>query len=454
MFRARNLLLALALGFAAALLAEAAASQPLSPVAMQTPAPAPSAAAQAAPASQASERKVTAYTLPPERYNKARDLGKIHFRFALVSFVYGLAVLWMVLRWKFASTYRDWAEQLFRRRSGQAIIFSPLLILTIAVLGLPADIYEQHVSRAYGISIQSWPSWFWDWTKGQLIAIVLGTVAIWILYTVIRSSPRRWWFYFWLVSLPMLAFLIFLTPLVIDPMFHKFEPLQAKDPALTASLEQMVQRAGQNIPPERMFWMGAGEKTTSLNAYVTGIGASKRIVVWDTTLAKMNTPQIVYVAGHEMGHYVLNHIPKGLAFGAVGLFMLFYLGFRSISWLLLTFGGNWGVRSIDDWASLPALLLLLLVFSFVANPIGSAFSRYIEHQADQYGLEVTHGLTPDSGQIAAQSFQILGEVGLADPDPNPLAVFLFYSHPPIPDRIRFALTYDPWASGGHGEFLP
>ena len=112
-------------------------------------------------------------------------------------------------------------------------------------------------------------------------------------------------------------------------MFHKFEPLAVKDPALTASLEQMVQRAGQTIPPERMFWMGAGEKTTGLNAYVTGLGASKRIVVWDTTIAKMTTPQIVFVAGHEMGHYVLEHIWKGLAFAFVILFVLFYLGYCS-----------------------------------------------------------------------------------------------------------------------------
>ena len=248
-------------------------------------------------------------------------------------------------------------------------------------------------------------------------------------------------------------FLFFLQPLVIDPMFHKFEPLQQKDPALTASLEGLVKRAGQDIPPERMFWMGAGEKTTGLNAYVTGIGASKRIVVWDTTIAKMNTPQIVFVAGHEMGHYVLQHIPKGLIFFAVLLLLAFYFGYRCIGWLLARWGANWQVRGLEDWASLPALMLLLSVFSFAINPVGSAFSRYFEHQADQYGLEVTHELTPDSGQIAAQAFQILGEVDLSDPDPDRMNVFLFYDHPPISDRVQFSLTYDPWAGGGRGEFV-
>jgi len=133
--------------------------------------------------------------------------------------------------------------------------------------------------------------------------------------------------------------------------------------------------------------------------------------------------------------------------------LLFYLGYRSIGWMLDRWGGGWQIRALDDWASLPALMLLLSVFLFVANPVASAFSRYLEHQADQYGLEVTHGLTPDSGQVGAQAFQVLGEVDLADPDPNPVDVFLFYDHPSIPDRIQFCLTYDPWSKGGHAEFV-
>ncbi|MGA8222127.1 MAG: M48 family metalloprotease, partial [Candidatus Acidiferrales bacterium] len=115
-------------------------------------------------------------------------------------------------------------------------------------------------------------------------------------------------------------------------------------------------------------------------------------------------------------------------------------------------GGNWGIRGLDDLASLPALLLLLTILFFVTNPIANGFSRYLEHQADQYGLEVTHGLTSDSGQIGAQAFQVLGEVDLADPDPNPVDVFLFYDHPAIPDRVRFCLTYDPWSRGDQPEF--
>lgn len=236
-------------------------------------------------------QKITAYTLPPGRYQKARELSRIHFRFAIIGFLYGLVVLWLILRWKLAPKYRDWAERFSSRRLLQAIVFSPLLILTVGILELPTGIYLHSVSRRYGISVQGWKSWSLDWGKGELVAVIVGTIFIMVLYAVIRRSPSRWWFYFWLVSLPISLLMFFLQPLVVDPLFHKFAPLVEKDPELTAALEQMVHRAGENIPQDRMFWMGAAEKSTALNAYVTGIGGSKRIVVWDTTIAKMTTPR-------------------------------------------------------------------------------------------------------------------------------------------------------------------
>jgi Zn-dependent protease with chaperone function len=450
----KNFCLALALVFVvcAALVAQLAPASTSSSGGQQpvgaSAAPAPATAAQ-----PTAQPKVTAYTLSPELYQKAHNLGRIHFRFELISFVYGLVILWLILVWKLAPKYRDWAERFSSKRFLQSVVFSPLLLLTMAVLTLPADLYDQWISRKYGLSVQGWGSWSWDWTKGELISCVLGIILIWLLYAVIRRSVRRWWFYFWLFSLPILLFVFFLSPWIIDPLFHKFAPLQQKDPALTASLEQMVRRAGEDIPPQRMYWMGAGEKTTALEANVAGFGASKRMVIWDTTIAKLNTPQIVLAAGHEMGHYVLWHIPKLLAFFAGVLLVLFYLGFRLIGWVLSRLGEKGKIRGLDDWASLPVLLFLLSVFAFVANPVTSAFSRHYEHQADQYGLEVMHGLTPDSGQVAAQAFQIKGEVDLEDPDPNPVDVFLFYSHPPITDRIQFCLTYDPWSKGEQGEFV-
>lgn len=396
---------------------------------------------------------ITAYTLPSNLYRKARDLSRIFFAFDLASGIYGLLILWLLLHWKIAPQYRDWAERAFSRRVLQGVIFAPLLLLTIDVLQLPVGIFEQRELRRYGLSIQGWASWGRDWGVQEILKLILGTILVAILYAVIRKSPRRWWLYFWLTMLPIATFLIFLQPIVVDPLFHKFEPLQQMDPALTAELEKMAQHAGVNIPPSRMYWMEASAKSTELNAYVTGIGGSKRIVVWDTAIAKMTTPQIVFVVGHEMGHYVLHHVPKGAAILAGGTLLAFFLVYGCAGWMLRRCGEGWRIRGADDWASLPALLLLLGILSFIGDPISNAVSRHFEHQADQYGLEVTHGLTPNSGQVAAQSFETDGIVDLADPRPSRAQILLTYTHPPISERIRFSLTYDPWAHGGHGEFV-
>ncbi|MGH9737576.1 MAG: M48 family metallopeptidase [Candidatus Acidiferrales bacterium] len=396
---------------------------------------------------------VTAYTLPPKLYRKARDLSRIFFAFDTIAGLYGLAILWLVLHWKIAPRYRDWAERFSANRAAQAVIFAPLLLLTVDVFGLPVGIFENWELRRYGLSLQGWASWSADWAKQEILALIAGTILVTILYAVIRKSPRRWWLYFWLAAMPLGIFLVFLQPVVVDPLFHKFEPLQQKDPALTAELEKLAQHAGEDIPPSRIYWMGASEKSTELNAYVTGIGASKRIVVWDTTIAKMTTPQIVFVVGHEMGHYVLHHIPKGAAILAGGLLVIFYVGYWCIGWTLRRWGEGWKIRAVDDWASLPALLLLLGILSLISDPVANAVSRHFEHQADQFGLEVTHGLTPDSGEVAAQAFETLGIVDLSDPRPGRAQVILTYDHPSIPARIRFALTYDPWANGGHGKFV-
>jgi len=420
---------------------------------MLAPEQLPAQPSQPTPAAADHKESPQAYSLPPDKLQKAIEYSRARYWLHFIGAAYGVAVLLVILGFGLSAKFRDWAEAASRRRLVQVILFVPLFTLANDVLSLPLGIYGQHLALAFDQSVQSWPSWLWDWTKGEIISVIISSLLIWILYAIIRKSTRRWWFYFWLASLPIGLLLIFMQPVIIDPLFHKFEPLAQKNPPLTAALQRLVQRAGQDIPPERMYWMGAGEKTTALNAYVAGFGASKRIVVWDTTIAKMNTPQIVFVTGHEMGHYVLGHIPKLLGFAAALLFVFFYLGYRSIGWMLSRWGQNWEIRGIDDWASLPALLVLLSILFFLASPLISAGVRHQEHQADQYGLEVTHGLTPDSGQIAAQAFQVLGDVDLADPDPDEIDIFLFYSHPAIRDRVQFSLTYDPWSQGGQGEFV-
>jgi STE24 endopeptidase len=424
-------------------------------LAVQAQPPASSTAAQPAEnqSSQQTSQDAKAYTFPPDLYEKAVKYSRAQYILYFADFAWGVIVLLLVLAWRLGPKYRDWAEAATPTRFLQAVIFTPLLLFTIAVLTLPVDIYGHWLSRSYGISVQSWSSWGGDWAKSQVLSFILGIILVWILYAIIRHSPRRWWFYFWLAAQPILFVVIFVSPVVIDPMFNKFEPLQKTDPQLVTALEEVVHRAGMNIPPDRMFLMRASEKTNAVDAYVTGIGASKRVVVWDTTIQKMTVPETMFVFGHEMGHYVLNHVYKGLVLGDVLAFVLLYILFRGALWTLSRCSSRWSIRATDDWASLPVLLLWLSILGFLASPVGNTFSRHIEHQADQYGLEVTHGLFPDSKQVAARSFQILGEVDLADPNPNPFIKVWLFSHPPLAERVKFALTYDPWAEGKQPEFV-
>jgi STE24 endopeptidase len=413
---------------------------------------APSSPAATPPPTEA-PRKITAYTLPPALYSKAHTRGRILFSLRLFSFFYTLIILWFILNHQLSAKYRGWAENFPRSRFLQALFFTPLLVLTIGVFRLPLAVFREWIEKSYGISVQPWGSWIGDWAKAQFLVILIGIPLVWILYAVIRKSPRRWWFYFWCTSLPIMLLIVFISPYVIEPMFNKFEPLTSKAPELVPRLQNVTRRAGQEIPPERMFWMKASDKTISTNAYVSGFGASKRIVIWDTTIAQETPDEVVTDFGHEMGHYVLGHVWKGTLFGAALFFVLLYLGYRSIGWLLARWGAGWGVRGLDDLASLPALLLLITIFAFLTNPVTNGFSRFEENQSDVYSLEVTHGIIPDPGQASAHEFQVWGETVFADPDPNPIDVLLFYNHPTTSDRIHLFVTYDPWSKGEQPQFV-
>lgn len=400
-----------------------------------------------------SQNQVTHYTLPPEQYKKAVNYAKARYRLYFAGVAYGLLALLIVITLRWGVKFREVAEKMSPRRFVQALVFTPLLVVTLAILNLPLDLYGHSLTLQYDQSVQGWGSWFWDWTKGQLIVIVTAVLLVWLLYAVIRRSPARWWFYFWLSSLPIIVFILFITPVIIEPLFFKFTPLDSTHPALVTDIERVVQRGGLTIPRDRMFEMKASEKLKSVNAYVTGFSASKRVVVWDTTIQKMTVPQTLFVFGHEMGHYVLGHIPKTIVFVAVVLLIFLYLGYVLLRRLLARWGDRWQIHGTGDLASLPVLMVLFSVFSFVASPVFSSYSRYQEHQADIYGLEVVHGIVPDSPQVAAESFQVLGEINLSDPNPGPFIKFWLYDHPSIPERVVFAHDYDPWSKGQAPQFV-
>ena len=394
-----------------------------------------------------------AYKLPPDRESQAIAYAHARHQLYFLDLLFNTVGLVLLIQLAFAPRLRDRAQRLSRNRFLQAVVFGGPFFIVLGLLSLPSAAAGHWLQRYYGQSVQGWGSWFWDAVKGGAFSLVLAVVLVWLFYGVIRRSPRRWWFYAWLGSLPILVFLIFVEPLVLEPLFFRFTPLAAGNPQLAAELERVVRHGGQNIPETRMYLMNASSKVNELNAYVTGIGASERVVVWDTTIARMTTPEILFVFGHEMGHYVLHHIRNGLIFTAGVLFIFLFAGFHALRWALRRFGPAWKIRGADDWASLPVLIFAIMIFSFVFTPIDNAYSRHLEHQADQYGLEVVHGIVPETPRVAAQSFQILGEIDLAEPSPSTAVKIWFYDHPTLDERILFAQTYDPWDKGESPEFV-
>jgi STE24 endopeptidase len=254
------------------------------------------------------------YTLSHERYEKAVAYSRAGYALYFLSVFVGFAALLIVLWTGLAGRLRDYAQRKTENRFLQGLIFIPLLVLILRIADLPIHAIWHGVSLHYQQSVQGWSSWLLDWGKASVMVVVFYVIMGLLVFFAIRWSPRRWWFYFWLVSLPILLVMFFLEPVIIDPLFFKFEPLAKSQQQLAADLAKLTHRAGLEIPPERMFLMNASTKTNELNAYVTGFGASKRVVIYDTLLKKMSPQETLFVFGHESGHYVLNHIRNGILF--------------------------------------------------------------------------------------------------------------------------------------------
>jgi STE24 endopeptidase len=392
------------------------------------------------------------YSLSPTDLAKTQHLSAVYKTLHFGGEAWGILSLLLLLGFGIIAWMRDTAAKVSTNRWAQGYVFLFLYLLAGTILSLPIDLYAQHLSLQYGLSVQSWPSWFGDQAKAFALAWIIGGLLLMLLFWIIRKLPRSWWFAFWCVSIPIVLFGIFVAP-YIEPIFFKYQPLEKTNPALVAQLEQVVEKGHMNIPPERMFLMKASAKLTTLNADVEGFGASKRVVVWDTTISKMTPDEIVFVFGHESGHYVLGHIASTVVFTLAILLITLYLGYLFVQGALRRFGTRWGVTSQNDWAALAVLLLAFSLFGTLLEPIENSYSRIHEHAADVYGQEAIHGLVPDPQATAVGAFDVLGKTSFADPNPSPLYEFWTYSHPSIGRRAAFAKAYDPWAPGMQPKYF-
>jgi STE24 endopeptidase len=375
----------------------------------------------------------------PEPTEKALRYHRSGNRLWVFNVLWGVFVPALLLFTGWSARMRDLAQRIGRRWYFVLVVYLALFTLVTFVIDLPLAYYAEFVRpHAYGLSNQTFGKWFGDAIKALLVGLIGGALLIWLPYLLLWKSPRRWWLYTAVASIPVLLLVMLVVPIWVQPLFNEFGPMQ--DKALEARILALADRAG--IEGGRIFEVKKSVDTNTVNAYVTGFLATKRIVLWDTLLAKLNDEEVLFVMGHEMGHYVLGHVLRSLAFMSVVILVTLYLAHRLSKGLIARFGPRWGFDRLSDVASLPLLILLANVLGFVMAPGLMAFSRAQEREADRFGLEITQ-----DNRAAAMAFVKLQQENLGVPRPSALVTLWRASHPVLGDRIDFCNQYHPWRDG-------
>ncbi len=258
-------------------------------------------------------------------------------------------------------------------------------------------------------------------------------VPPWFLYKLIQER-KNWWAFFAAGSIPFIIFIVIVTPIYIQPLFNEFLPVE-KD-LVRYEVSQLAKETG--IGDADIFQVNGSKQSTKVNAYVTGLFNSKRIVLYDTLIDNFTIDEIKFVMGHEMGHYIMNHMWYGLAMVVLFLCFALWLTNLLIHKVIRRFSARFKFDSLGDIASLPLIMIFVSVISFIFQPVTNGMSRYNEHQADIFGME-NAGV---SGEAAAIAFDKLAVFNLADPDPHPMVEFWFYSHPSLESRMEFVRNYE------------
>lgn len=370
-------------------------------------------------------------TLDPERQKQARQYSRIQRRMWLVDLLFSLIYIlpWMLFGW--TVELRQYLEQ---------FTANPWLIIPayVAVFGgiyfiinLPLSYYSGFIlPHRYGQSTQNLSGWLTDQIKGLLVGVPIALIFLELLYLALRLAGDWWWL--WAAG-GMLVFSVLLTnlaPVLIMPLFNKFVPLGEEHADLADRLLQLAERAGTQV--KGVFKFDLSKRTKSANAALTGIGSSRRIILGDTLIEEFTSDEIETVLAHELGHQVNKDIPLMIGFGTLTTMLGFYLASIAMDWAVVAFG----LRGIADIAGLPALMLILGAYNLIMMPLENGVSRWRERMADRYALESTGKSDP-----FASAFIRLANQNLAEVDPEPWVVWLFYSHPPLQERIQAAQKY-------------
>jgi len=362
---------------------------------------------------------------------EARRYNRIRRWLGIADFALGLVLLIVLLATGWNGTLRDLALRFAREHYALAVFLYVLMLLLISkVLGLGLDYYGFHLERRFQLTNQKLRAWLWDEVKGFLVNVVLGAIVVEILYFIIREAPQYWWLIAWAAFLGLLVLLAQLAPVVLFPIFYKFEPLE--DEELKGRLVRLSERAGTRV--RGVYKWNLSEKSKKANAALTGLGNTRRIILADTLLDHYSPDEIEAVLAHELGHHVHRHILKSIAVQAGVTLVGFWAANLALGYTI----ERWAIfDGLSDFANLPLLLLVATVLAFLLLPALNAYSRYNERQADRYAFRSIANIEP-----FISSMNKLAEQNLAERAPSKWVEWFFHSHPAIASRVAAA---EAWA---------
>ena len=342
----------------------------------------------------------------------------------------GLALLIVLLATGWSGTLRDFAYRGASQNYSFAVFLYVLMLLLISkAVGFALDYYSFRLEHRYHLSNQRLRSWLWDELKGLVVGLVLATVVAELLYTLIRHVPQNWWLIAWAVFLGLFVLLAQLAPVVLFPIFYKFEPLENEE--LRRRLVLMSERAGTRV--RGVYKWHLSEKSKKANAALTGLGATRRIILADTLLDHYSDDEIEAVLAHELGHHVHKHILKSILVQAGITLFGFWLANEVLHYAVERFNM---FETLSDFANLPLLVLVSTVLSFLLMPALNAYSRFNERQADRYCFQSVASVEP-----FISSMNKLADQNLAEKTPSRWVEWFFHSHPAIAKRVNAAQVW-------------
>jgi len=349
----------------------------------------------------------------------------------LWDFLYGVVIALLLLNLRWSARMRDLSERVTRFKPVHTFVYWLQYLVLTSILVFPLTVYEDYFrEHKYGLATQTFGPWIGDQMKELGVNLVLGGLLAMLLFGVVRRLSRTWWIWGAVVTILFLIFTVLISPVYIVPIFNKVTRLN--DPKIVDPILSMARANG--IPAKDVFEIDASRQTTRMSANVSGFAHTMRITLNDNLLRRGSPEEIQAVMGHEMGHYVMNHIYKSIMFLSIVTVLAFVYLRWSLDWALQRWGEEWQIRSVGDTAVLPLVVLLVAIFGFVITPVMNTSTRTQEYEADMFGLNTSR--QPDG---FAQAAIHLGEYRKMNP--GPIEEWIFFDHPSGRNRIYAAMRW-------------